>query len=175
MTIRFLAAHTIAHTLLSATSLWGQCSMVYNVSVYNDGSVSSDYSMVYAYSTTSDNSTLCGCGHGQYQTTTTVYTPNGTPYSSSSGGMSSNVAVATNGQMGTYTIVGGASLFCSCAGTVGGGGPSKAVTVCPMPASERSEPGSPSWCASCIGGLFMANLEDSGAMIRPQASTLGAQ
>lgn len=131
MTIRSLCANTIVHMLLFAASLWGQCSMVYNVSVYNDGSVSGDYSTVYAYSTTSDNSTLCGCGHGNYQTTTTVYSPNGTPNSSSSAGMSSYVAVPTNGLMGTYTIVGGASLFCSCAGTVGGGGPSSSVVVQP--------------------------------------------
>ncbi|MGB9611857.1 MAG: hypothetical protein ACPL7M_12875, partial [Bryobacteraceae bacterium] len=93
-----------------------QCRMIFNVSVYNDAALSEDVTMVYGFSTTSDNSSLCTCGHGSYQTRTTVYAPDGAQSTVISSGFTSYVAVPTNGRMGTYTVTGNASLFCSCAG-----------------------------------------------------------
>ncbi|GIU75744.1 MAG: hypothetical protein KatS3mg004_2831 [Bryobacteraceae bacterium] len=83
------------------------------------------------FSTTSDNSSLCTCGHGSYQTRTTVYAPDGTQSTVTSSGFTSYVAVPTNGRMGTYTVTGVASLFCSCAGLVGAGGVAATVAVAP--------------------------------------------
>ncbi|GIU75746.1 MAG: hypothetical protein KatS3mg004_2833 [Bryobacteraceae bacterium] len=83
------------------------------------------------FSTTSDNSSLCTCGHGSYQTRTTVYAPDGTQSTVTSSGFTSYVAVPTNGRMGTYTVTGAASLFCSCAGLVGAGGVAATVAVAP--------------------------------------------
>ncbi|GIU75748.1 MAG: hypothetical protein KatS3mg004_2835 [Bryobacteraceae bacterium] len=108
-----------------------QCQMIFNVSVYNDAALSEDVTMVYGFSTTSDNSSLCTCGHGSYQTRTTVYAPDGTQSTVISSGFTSYVAVPTNGRMGTYTVTGAASLFCSCAGLVGAGGVAATVAVAP--------------------------------------------
>jgi hypothetical protein len=108
-----------------------QCQMVFNVSVYNDAALSEDVTMVYGFSTTSDNSSLCTCGHGSYQTRTTVYAPDGAQSTVISSGFTSYVAVPTHGRMGTYTVTGAASLFCSCAGLVGAGGVAATVAVAP--------------------------------------------
>ncbi len=87
-----------------------QCRMTYSISVHNDGAASSDYSAVYGYSSSIDNSILCGCGHGGYQTTTTVYAPDGSSYPNTQGGMSSSVSVPVNGRPGTYQVIGRISL-----------------------------------------------------------------
>lgn len=117
--------------LASAPRAGAQCQMIFNVSVYNDAALSEDVTMVYGFSTTSDNSTLCTCGHGSYQTRTTVYAPDGAQSTVISSGFASHVAVATNGRMGTYTVTGNASLFCSCAGLVGAGGVAAAIVARP--------------------------------------------
>lgn len=82
-----LLGFTIPAILLSVAPLAGQCQMVYNVSVYNDGSVSQDLSTVYGYSNAADNSTLCSCAHSNYQTTATVYAPDGSSGTSQQGGL----------------------------------------------------------------------------------------
>lgn len=117
--------------LVFAPPLAAQCRMIYNVSVYNDAAVSEDRTMVYGVSTTSDNSILCTCGHGSYQTRTTVYAPDGAQYAVTSSGFASNVAVATGRRLGTWTVTGNASLFCSCAGLVGAGGVAATIQVQP--------------------------------------------
>jgi len=117
--------------LASAPRAGAQCQMIFNVSVYNDAALSEDVTMVYGFSTTSDNSSLCTCGHGSYQTRTTVYAPDGTQSTVTSSGFTSYVAVPTNGRMGTYTVTGAASLFCSCAGLVGAGGVAAAIVARP--------------------------------------------
>ena len=119
-------------TLLLAPPVAAQCQMIYNVSVYNDAAVSEDQSMVYGVSTTSDSSILCTCGHGSYETRTTVYAPDGTQYVAASSGFASSLAVATNGRLGTWTVTGNARLFCSCAGLVGAGGVAASIQVQPV-------------------------------------------
>jgi|GEM_PF-2794189 hypothetical protein len=145
-----------------AAAVAAQCRMTYSISVYNDGAVSSDYSAVYGYSSSIDNSILCGCGHGGYQTTTTVYAPDGSSYPSTQGGMSSSVSVPVNGRMGTYQVIGRISLYCSCAGPVAAGGLAASLYACPFPAGEMSE--AVSWFSGSdyIGATFMMDLKEAG-------------
>ncbi len=57
---------TIAMTA-GATRLAAQCTPQMDISVYSDGDAGG--SLVYAYSSTVDNSTLCSCVHSDYQST----------------------------------------------------------------------------------------------------------
>ena len=41
------------------------------------------------------------------------------------------------------------------------------VTPCPIPASEVSSPASNPWCTTCIGGEFMATLQNAGGAAPP--------
>jgi hypothetical protein len=145
-----------------AAAVAAQCRMTYSISVYSDGAVSSDYSAVYGYSSSIDNSILCGCGHGGYQTTTTVYAPDGSSYPSTQGGMSSSVSVPVNGRLGTYQVIGRISLYCSCAGPVAAGGLAASLYACPFPAGEMSE--AVSWFSGSdyIGATFMMDLKEAG-------------
>ena len=118
-------------TLSLAPPVAAQCQMIYNVSVYNDAAVSEDQSMVYGVSTTPDSNIPCTCGHGSYETRTTVYAPDGTQYVAASSGFASSLAVATNGRLGTWTVTGNARLFCSCAGLAGAGGVAASIEVQP--------------------------------------------
>ncbi len=139
-----------------------QCRMTYSISVYSDGAVNNDYSAVYGYSSSIDNSTLCGCGHGGYQTTTTVYAPDGLSYANTQGGMTSSIYVPTNGRLGTYQVLGRITLYCSCAGLVAAGGIAAGVYACPFPEGEMSN--SDDWFSGSdyIGGRFMMDLKDTG-------------
>ncbi len=119
--MRSLAAGA-ALWLAPAPAVAAQCQMVFSVSVYNDAAFSEDRTVVYGFSTSSDNSILCTCGHGQYLTRTTVYAPDGAETTASPAGFACCAAVATNGRMGTYTVTGRVNLFCSCAGPVAAGG-----------------------------------------------------
>lgn len=148
--------------LVFASGAMAQCRMTYSVSVYSDGAVSSDYSAVYGYSSSIDNSTLCGCGHGGYQTTTTVYAPDGASYVSTQGGMTSTVYVQTNGRLGTYQVLGRVSLYCSCAGLVAAGGLAASLYACPFPAGEVSVPFAWYSGEKSIGATFMMDLKDGG-------------
>ena len=119
-----LLAFAILAMLLSAVSLAAQCQMVYRVSVYTDGSVSSDLSTVYGYTNAVDNSTLCSYSHYNYQMVATIYAPDGSHASSApQSGFQANVSKATNGQMGIYQQVGTESFYCTgAAATVYAGG-----------------------------------------------------
>lgn len=139
-----------------------QCRMTYSISVYSDGAVNNDYSAVYGYSSSIDNSTLCGCGHGGYQTTTTVYAPDGLSYANTQGGMTSGVYVPTNGRLGTYQVTGRISLYCSCAGLVAAGGIAAGVYACPFPDGEVSNPVGWFSGSNYIGAHFMMDLKDTG-------------
>lgn len=123
---------TLTTVLGGAGPLLGQCQMLYNVSVYSDGSWSSDLSAVYGWSNTVDNSTLCWCTHYSYQTTAYLYDPYGDQVSSTQAGMESTVSMAINGLMGTYPVRGTVAFYCSCFGAAGGGGPETPVDV-PIP------------------------------------------
>ncbi len=116
----------IAFAMLGSTRLAAQCTMAYNVSIYSNGSPNADFSSVYAYSSTVDNSTKCSCTHSSYQTTVNLYGPNGANANSTQAGFQSSVNMDTNGVAGTYTAVGTANLYCSCAGQVGAGGERRA-------------------------------------------------
>ncbi len=152
----------VAAGFLTAILARGQCRMTYSVSVYSDGAVSSDYSAVYGYSSSIDNSILCGCGHGGYQSTTTVYPPYGDSYASTQSGMISSVYAPTNGRFGTYTVTGRITLLCSCAGLVAAGGLAANLYACPFPAGEVSNPQSWYLSADYIGAIFMMDLKDAG-------------
>ena len=118
--------------LLSVAPLAAQCQMQYNVSVYTDGSVSDDLSMVYGSSNFVDNSTLCGATHSNYQSTTTIYPPSGPTAQQEESGFESNTQIATYGVLGTYEVAGGDSFYCSVAEEqidVGDGGPEYPVPV----------------------------------------------
>lgn len=116
--------------LLSAAPLAAQCRMAYSVSVYTDGSVSDDLSTVYGYSNFVDNSTLCGYTHSNYQSIVTIYAPDGSYVSNQNAGTESSTNVATSGSLGTYNVVGTASLYCSGAEEqIQSGGPSTPVQV----------------------------------------------
>src|SRR5215468_1198224 len=70
-----LSCLVVVATLLKAPSVTGQCTMQYNASVYSDAYA--DNTMVYGTSNSIDNSSTCGCSHGNYQTTSTLHAPNG--------------------------------------------------------------------------------------------------
>lgn len=118
--------------LMVAGPLAAQCHMQYNVSVYNDASISDDLSTVYGSSNFFDNSTLCTCGHGQYQDFLTIYAPDGSHVTQNQTGTESNTYMATTAGAGTYTVVSTASLYCSCAAEdVQSGGQSATTQVTP--------------------------------------------
>lgn len=104
--------------------------MQYNISVYTDGSVSDDLSTVYGSSNFVDNSTLCGATHSNYQSIVTIYAPGGSDVSQQDPGTESSTQIATNGTLGTYNVVGEASLYCSAAEEqIQSGGPQTPVQV----------------------------------------------
>lgn len=110
-------------TLIVAAMLPGaaaaQCTMAFNISVYEDGSVSGDYSTIYGYSNFIDNSQTCGCSHNYYESTVYISDPNGVELSSSQqAGQSSNTSAAINGNLGTYEVYGDSQLVCSCKGQI---------------------------------------------------------
>lgn len=101
--------------------------MIYNISVYND--VTTDGDMLYAVTTTVDNSTGCQA-HGAYSTTARLISPGGTEAVNTSSGMVASTSMAIAGQTGDFTALGSVQLYCGCfMRWVGGGGPSLTITV----------------------------------------------
>lgn len=110
--------------------LSAQCTPQFNISVYSDGASSTDGSTIYGYSSTDDNSILCTCVHSNYETTAAVQLADGSYVTNTEAGETASVSSATDGD-GSYYAVGAASADCSCVGTVGGGGPSTAISPPP--------------------------------------------
>ena len=111
---------------LAAGLVWAseaRAQMQFNVSSYNQISLSSDGSTVYGTSSFIDNSV--GCGHSGYATTATLITPDSTRFSG--GGYLYGNTTAPYDTSGTYTELGQLSFHCSCVGTVGSGGDSQCV------------------------------------------------
>jgi hypothetical protein len=139
----------IAVLLLSALPLAAQCQMQFNMSLYNDPSVSADFSTVYDSFNAVDNSTLCSCSHSGYEATAQIYSPSGVNSSQEEGGLESYASISTNGQLGNYSTVGLMAFNCSCFGPIqagsGGGQPVKGAAGC----SISFSPGA--FTAACNG------------------------
>jgi len=126
-TAKILAATSAL--LLSALPLGAQCQMQFNLSLYNDTSVSADFSTVYDTFNGVDNSTPCSCSHSNYQATAQIYSPSGAHSSTVESGLESYGSLSTNGELGNYSAVGLQALNCSCYGPVQtGSGGSQPVT-----------------------------------------------
>ncbi len=120
----------VAALLPGAARLSAQgCQMSFNVSVYQDGSVSGDLSTVYAYSNFVDQSITCQCVHSSYESYAEVEAPDGSYVEGSASGNESETSMETGGQLGTYNVYGAALFQCSCYGQVGGGGGPVPVAV----------------------------------------------
>ena len=96
--------------------LAGQCPAQMIISVYTDGSVSSDGGAIYGYSSTIDTSHLCNCQHSQYQTTVELLDGGLLMGSLSQSGEAASIMASINGVYGSYYASGHAMLYCSCAG-----------------------------------------------------------
>src|SRR6516164_8986941 len=101
-----IVCEAVAMLMAATNTLFGQCQMVFNVSVYNAGFFSGDYSTAYAQSNAVENSTRCSCAHGSHQSSVGIYSPSGRYTSSSQTGMQSGASLPTYGELGNYTAVG---------------------------------------------------------------------
>lgn len=93
---------TVLVLALRLPSLLCAQQMVYKVSVYNQATLSSDYSTLYGVTTVVDNS--IGCGHSQYSTILAAVGPNGPLGNVTASGFVANISVSTGGVTGTYYI-----------------------------------------------------------------------
>jgi len=110
----------VSLVLLAGSPLAAQCQPRFSLSLYNDPTVSADFSTVYDNFNAVDDSALCSCTHTNYQATVYISSPGGGEVSSSEFGMESYGVMSTNGQLGSYGVWGVLLLNCSCVGPIGG-------------------------------------------------------